>query len=72
MKLIVAQLIAVTAAIGLLIEVIRTQHLAYSEEGIFTLSLCFVLVLPGLALEIFEALREESLIQQSSFKELAL
>ncbi|RMV91055.1 hypothetical protein [Pseudomonas caricapapayae] len=72
MKLIVAQLIALTAAIGLLIEVIRTPHLAYSEEGILTIGLCFVLVLAGLALEIFEALREESLTQQSSFKELAL
>ncbi|WP_117146031.1 hypothetical protein [Pseudomonas coronafaciens] len=72
MKLLIAKLIAYTAAIGLLIAVLRTSHLAYSEEGMIDLGLCFVLVLTALTLEIFEALSDEYLTHQSFSKELAL
>ncbi|MFA0999124.1 MULTISPECIES: hypothetical protein [Pseudomonas syringae group] len=71
MKLLIAKLIASTAAIDLLIAVLRTSHLAYSEGGILALALGFLLMLAGLALETFEALRYESLTHHSFSKELA-
>ncbi|POP74084.1 hypothetical protein [Pseudomonas syringae] len=62
MKLVVAQLIAVLASIGLGEAGQRTADLAYTEAGILALLLGFVLMMAAFGLELFEVLRERSLI----------
>ncbi|ARA79305.1 MULTISPECIES: hypothetical protein [Pseudomonas] len=62
MKLAVAQLIAVLASIGLGEAGQRTADLAYSGAFIIALLLGFVLMMAALVREVFEALREKSLI----------
>ncbi|MCF5713979.1 MULTISPECIES: hypothetical protein [Pseudomonas syringae group] len=70
MKLAVAQLIAVLASIGLGEAGQRTADLAYSEACIIALLLGFVLMMAALAREVFEVLREKSLIGQNRAKNL--
>ncbi|AKT32689.1 hypothetical protein RX987_03655 [Pseudomonas syringae pv. actinidiae] len=62
MKLAVAQLIAVLASIGLGEAGQRTADLAYTEAGIIALLLGTILMMAAFAREVFEVLREESLI----------
>ncbi|PBQ09475.1 hypothetical protein [Pseudomonas syringae] len=62
MKLVVAQLIAVLASIGLGEAGQRTADLAYTEAGILALLLGFVLMMAAFGLELFEVLRERSLM----------
>ncbi len=62
MKLVVAQLIAVLASIGLGEAGQRTADLAYTEAGILALLLGFVLMMAAFGLELFEVLRERSFI----------
>ncbi|RMM39169.1 hypothetical protein QO021_30280 (plasmid) [Pseudomonas amygdali pv. lachrymans] len=63
MKLVVAQLIAVLASIGLGEAGQRTGELVYIESGILALGLGGVLMLATFVLEIVECLREGSLRQ---------
>ncbi|AKT29480.1 hypothetical protein RYA05_34315 [Pseudomonas syringae pv. actinidiae] len=62
MKLAMAQLIVILASIGLGEAGQRTADLAYTEAGIFALLLGCVLMMAGFGLELFELLREKSLI----------
>ncbi|APP99964.1 hypothetical protein JTE78_25785 [Pseudomonas syringae pv. aptata] len=62
MKLALAQLIAVLASIGLGEAGQRTADLAYNEAGIIALLLGTILMMAAFAREVFEVLREKSLI----------
>lgn len=62
MKLLVAQLISVFASIGLLEAGQRTADLAYTEAGVIALLLGIVLMMAAFTREVFEVLREKSLI----------
>ncbi|MFA0999382.1 MULTISPECIES: hypothetical protein [Pseudomonas syringae group] len=62
MKLALAQLVAVLASIGLGEAGQRTADLAFSKAGFLALALSLMLMLASLAVEIFEAMREETLV----------
>ncbi|QVI81844.1 hypothetical protein KHW15_07150 [Pseudomonas syringae] len=62
MKLLVAQLISVFASIGLLEAGQRTADLAYTEAGVIALLLGIILMMAAFTREVFEVLREKSLI----------
>lgn len=62
MKLIVAQMFAVLASIGLLEAGQRTADLAYTEAGIIALLLGIILMMAAFTREVFEVLREKSLV----------
>ncbi|MCK9749729.1 hypothetical protein LT699_24390 [Pseudomonas syringae pv. syringae] len=62
MKLQVAQLISVFASIGLLETGQRTADLAYTEAGVIALLLGIILMMAAFTREVFEVLREKSLI----------
>ncbi|AKF53332.1 hypothetical protein PsyrH_23085 [Pseudomonas syringae pv. syringae HS191] len=62
MKLAVAQLIAVLASIGLGEAGQRTADMAYTEAGIIALLFGTILMMAAFAREVFEVLREKSLI----------
>ncbi|MCF5554257.1 hypothetical protein GIV71_28055 [Pseudomonas syringae] len=63
MKLVLAQLIAVLASIGLGEAGQRTGELVYIEAGILALGLGVVLMLATFGLELVELLRERPLSQ---------
>ncbi|PBQ16904.1 hypothetical protein CCL09_14460 [Pseudomonas congelans] len=63
MKLVLAQLIAVLASIGLGEAGQRTDELVYIDAGILALVLGVVLMLAAFRLELVELLRERSLSQ---------
>lgn len=62
MKLLVVQLISVFASIGLLEAGQRTADLAYTEAGAVALLLGIILMMAAFTREVFEMLREKSLI----------
>ncbi|MDT3243931.1 hypothetical protein QNL30_25490 [Pseudomonas amygdali pv. morsprunorum] len=63
MKFAVAQLIAVITAIGLLEAGQSNADQAYSAAGVIALALSLALMAAGLAVEVYEWLREDSLSQ---------
>ncbi|MEQ4258598.1 hypothetical protein [Pseudomonas syringae] len=62
MKLALTQLIAVLASIGLGEAGQRTADLAYTEAGIIALLFGTILMMAAFAREVFEVLREKSLV----------
>ncbi|WP_122378054.1 hypothetical protein [Pseudomonas cannabina] len=61
MKLVIAQLMTLIAAVGLLDMGRTNADLALSTAGLITLALSVALMVAGAALEVFEWLREGSL-----------